>query len=43
MMVSAGDGYAVASSIPGVGTVVGKALENLIGGSGIIQVVVGRC
>jgi hypothetical protein len=43
MMVSAGDGYAVASSAPNIGTVIGKALENLAGGVGVIEVVVGRC
>jgi len=43
MMVSAGDGYAIASSAPNIGTVIGKALENLAGGIGIIEVVVGRC
>ena len=43
MMVSAGDGYAIASSAPDVGTVIGKALENLAGGVGVIEVVVGRC
>lgn len=43
MMISAGDGYAVASAAPNIGTVIGKALENLAGGIGIIEVVVGRC
>ena len=43
MMVSAGDGYAIARNNPTVGTVVGRALENLVGGIGIIEVVVGRC
>jgi hypothetical protein len=43
MMVSAGDGYAIASSAPNIGTVIGKALENLAGGIGVIEVVVGRC
>ena len=43
MMVSAGDGYAIASSAPAIGTVIGKSLENLAGGIGVIEVVVGRC
>jgi hypothetical protein len=43
MLVSAGDGYAIASMSPAVGTVVGKALANLSGGTGVIEVVVGRC
>jgi hypothetical protein len=43
MMVSAGDGYAIASSTPAIGTVIGKSLENLAGGVGVIEVVVGRC
>ena len=42
-MVSAGDGYAIASSAPAIGTVIGKSLENLAGGIGVIEVVVGRC
>ena len=43
MIVSAGDGYGIASSDPKVGTVIGKALANLAGGIGLIEVVVGRC
>jgi hypothetical protein len=43
MLVSAGDGHAISSEDPKVGTVVGKALENMLGGSGVIEVVVGRC
>ena len=42
MLVSAGDGYAMVSEDPKVGSVIGKALENMAGGSGIIEVVVGR-
>ena len=42
MLVSAGDGYAIVSEDPKVGSVIGKALENMAGGSGIIEVVVGR-
>jgi hypothetical protein len=43
MLVSAGDGHAIVSEDPKVGTVIGKSLENMLGGSGIIEVVVGRC
>jgi len=42
MMVSAGNGYAQASATPVMGTVIGKALENFSGESGIIEIVVGR-
>ena len=42
MMVSNGDGTARAESNPGIGTVIGKALENFDGESGVIEVVVGR-
>ena len=43
MMVSAGHGYAKASGAPGVGTVIGKALEALADGEkGTIEVVVGK-
>jgi hypothetical protein len=42
MMVSAGNGRACACSTPAVGTVIGKALENFDGESGIIEIVVGR-
>ena len=42
MMVSNGDGTARAESNPQVGSVIGKALENFAGESGIIEVVVGR-
>ena len=42
MMVSAGNGYAQACSTPAMGTVIGKALENFNGKSGIIEIVVGR-
>jgi len=43
MLVSAGDGHAIVSEDPKIGTVIGKALENMLGGSGVIEVVVGRC
>ena len=42
MMVSAGDGRAIACATPSMGTVIGKALENHSSGNGIIEVVVGR-
>jgi hypothetical protein len=42
MMVSAGNGQAQASAAPAMGTVIGKALENFDGESGIIEIVVGR-
>jgi len=42
MLVSSGDGYAIVSEDPKIGSVIGKALENMAGGSGVIEVVVGR-
>jgi len=42
MLVSAGEGYARAENIPQVGTVIGKALEDFNGDTGVIEVVVGR-
>jgi hypothetical protein len=42
MMVTAGNGYAQACAMPAMGTVIGKALENFDGVSGVIEVVVGR-
>jgi hypothetical protein len=42
MMVSAGNGHAQACTAPAMGTVIGKALENFDGETGIIEVVVGR-
>jgi hypothetical protein len=42
MMISAGNGEAMASSTPNMGTVIGKSLENFTGESGVIEVVVGR-
>lgn len=42
LIVSAGEGYARAENLPRVGTVIGKALENFDGESGIIEVVVGK-
>ena len=42
MMISAGNGVAQACATPDMGTVIGKALENFSGKSGIIEIVVGR-
>jgi len=42
MLVSAGEGYAMASATPRIGTVIGKALNNFNGEQGVIEVVVGR-
>jgi hypothetical protein len=42
MMVSAGNGSAQASAQPAMGTVLGKALADFDGASGVIEIVVGR-
>jgi len=42
MMVSAGNGYAMACASPTIGTVIGKSLENFNGQNGVIEIVVGR-
>jgi len=42
MMITAGNGHAQACAAPAMGTVIGKALENFDGVSGVIEVVVGR-
>ena len=42
MMISAGNGRARACATPAMGTVIGKALENINGENGIIEIVVGR-
>jgi hypothetical protein len=42
MMVSAGNGHAQACVSPAMGTVIGKAIENFNGTTGIIEIVVGR-
>ena len=42
MMVSAGNGRAMACTTPAMGSVIGKALENFDGEFGTIEVVVGR-
>jgi hypothetical protein len=41
-MVSAGEGHARAENLPRVGTVIGKALEDFNGDTGVIEVVVGK-
>jgi hypothetical protein len=42
LMVSNGDGTARSEEFPAVGTVIGKALANFDGDTGVIEVVVGR-
>ena len=42
LMVSAGQGRARSNMNPGVGTVIGKALENFDGDEGVIEVVIGK-
>lgn len=42
MMVSAGNGTAMACTTPAVGMVIGKSLEDFTGVSGVINIVVGR-
>jgi len=42
MMVSAGDGRAKACATPVMGSVIGKAVQDHPGGSGTIEIVVGR-
>lgn len=42
MMVSAGNGVARAEPDPRPGSVIGKSLENFNGGTGVIEIVVGR-
>ena len=42
LMVSAGEGHARAETLPQVGTVIGKALEDFNGDTGVIEVVVGK-
>ncbi len=42
LMVSAGNGHAMANNDPAVGSIIGKALENFDGDEGVIEVVVGR-
>jgi prefoldin subunit 5 len=42
LLVSAGNGYAVANNIARAGTIIGKSLENFKDASGVIEVAVGR-
>jgi hypothetical protein len=42
MIVSAGNGYAMACSNPIIGSVIGKALADFDGTEGVIEVVIGR-
>jgi hypothetical protein len=42
MMIAAGNGIAQACAAPSLGSVIGKALEDFDGESGVIEVVVGR-
>ena len=42
MIVSAGNGMAMSCATPTIGTVIGKSLEDFSGGTGVINVVVGR-
>ena len=42
MMVSAGNGRAMACATPALGSVIGKALEDFTGEQGTIEIVVGR-
>jgi hypothetical protein len=42
MLISGGNGFAVSTSFPLIGTVIGKALEDFSGVDGVIEVAVGR-
>jgi hypothetical protein len=42
MMVSAGNGHAQACTTPAIGSILGKALEDFNGATGVIEVVVGK-
>jgi len=42
MLVSANNGYAISSSRPSMGTVLGKAIKDFNGENGIIEIMVGR-
>jgi len=42
MMVSTGDGMAMADNDPALGSVIGKSLEDFAGGEGVIEIVIGR-
>jgi hypothetical protein len=42
MMVSAGNGHAMASAAPQIGTIIGKSLQDFDGAEGIIEIAIGR-
>jgi len=42
MMVSAGNGQAQSAAAPSMGTVIGKAVEDFTGESGVIEITIGR-
>jgi hypothetical protein len=42
MMVSAGNGHAMASASPQIGTIIGKSLQDFDGAEGVIEIAVGR-
>lgn len=42
LMVSNGDGTAYACATPAIGTVLGKSLEDFVGATGVIDIVVGK-
>lgn len=42
LLVSAGNGYAKACSEPKLGSIIGKAIQNFSGNSGVIEVAIGR-
>ena len=42
MMVSAGNGHARSAAAPSMGTVIGKAVEDFTGESGVIEITIGR-
>jgi hypothetical protein len=42
MLIVAGNGHARSEANPVTGSVIGKALENFEGTSGVIEIVVGR-
>lgn len=42
MLVSAGDGKAMASELPEIGSVIGKSLSDFSGTAGVVEMVVGR-
>lgn len=42
MMISAGNGMACSCTVPAMGSVIGKAMQDFAGGDGVIEIVVGR-